>query len=432
MRPEHHYFDVSPVVVPADTLATIVIRPLHGHVALRDDAACEVAYYPCEEYAQRSGWPAKNKPPVRRTEGALEIEQYFEGEQEHVLILDVVQGESRRRLGEFRVYSVESELVGRYPFKGDLHMHSSYSDGRESPAYVAAACRSIGLDFMAVTDHRRYAPSLEAIAAFEGVPCDLRIYAGEEVHPPDNPVHIINFGGRRSINEMFADEPSYRASVDELGQKIGPVPPGVDAYQYASTVWCFDRIREVGGLGVFCHPYWFTDNRYTPSGALTSYLFQTQPFDAYEVIGGYHLFEAASNTLQVARYHEERAKGRRIPIVGVSDSHGCERGQLFGWYYTVAFSPTCDLSDLVASIKDLWSVAVEALPNQEARPFGPFRLVKYAQFLMREVFPLHDELCVEEGRLMRAHAAGDATARASLKGLQGRTASLYRRLFGRD
>ena len=65
MRPEHHYFDVSPVVVPADTLATIVIRPLHGHVALRDDATYEVTYYPCEEYAQRSGWPAKEPGRLR-------------------------------------------------------------------------------------------------------------------------------------------------------------------------------------------------------------------------------------------------------------------------------------------------------------------------------------------------------------------------------
>jgi hypothetical protein len=113
----------------------------------------------------------------------------------------------------------------------------------------------------------------------------------------------------------------------------------------------------------------------------------------------------------------------------VSDAHGCERGELFGWYYTIVFAPTCDFGDLKASIKDLWSVAVEALPNQEPRAFGPFRLVKYALFLIREVFPRHDELCVEEGRLMRAHASGDAGARDALGRLSGRVAGLYRRAF---
>jgi len=35
-----------------------------------------------------------------------------------------------------------------------------------------------------------------------------------------------------------------------------------------------------------------------------------QPFDAFELIGGFHPYELDSNTLQVARYHEERAQGR--------------------------------------------------------------------------------------------------------------------------
>jgi len=398
---------------------------------LQDATEYEIRYYPCEEISLRSGWPQQNRPTVRRVNGALEVTQFFEGEQEHVLIVEAVQGTERRRVGEFRIYSVGEDLVGRVPFKGDTHMHSSYSDGRESPAYVAAACRSIGLDFMAITDHRLYAPSVEAIEAFQDAPCDLRIYPGEEVHPPANPVHIVNFGGNRSINEMFEDQATYRQGVQEVMDSLDGLLAGVDCYQYASAVWCFDRIREAGGLGVFCHPYWFTDHRYSPSAALTTCIFERQPFDAYELIGGYHLFEADSNTLQVARYHEERVQGRRLPIVGASDAHGCERGELFGWYYTIVFSPTPELGNLIESIKELWSVAVEALPDQVPRAFGPFRLVKYALFLMREVFPLHDELCAEEGRLMRLYASGDRTALSSLEALTGRTQKLYARLFAR-
>ena len=235
------------------------------------------------------------------------------------------------------MYSLAADLYARRPLKGDFHLHSNRSDGREDPAEVAACSRAIGLDFMAVTDHRRYAPSIEAIDAFAGVETDLAMVPGEEVHPPDNPVHMIHFGGRFSINDLFAGD-AYRAEVAAIEQSLGELPAGVSRYQYASCVWVFEKIRQAGGLGVFCHPYWFTQNRYTPSGAITSALLANQPFDAFELIGGFHRFEVDSNTLQVARYHHEQAQGRRVPIVGASDAHGCHSGKLFGWYYTILFA----------------------------------------------------------------------------------------------
>jgi hypothetical protein len=73
---------------------------------------------------------------------------------------------------------------------------------------------------------------------------------------------------------------------------------------------------------------------------------------------------------------------------------------------------------------------VEALSGETARAHGPFRLVKYAQFLLREVFPEHDALCAQEGRLMLAHLAGDATAAEQLGKRRGSVARLYARLWG--
>jgi hypothetical protein len=425
MKQENIYYEVTPRILRADRKATVRIRPLFDHCRFDDKAEYVVAYYPSEEFALRSGWPAKARMTLKPTRGVLRVPLYFEGEQEHVLLVERVAGEQRKQLGEFRLYSLEADLFARRPYKGDFHIHSCCSDGVESPAYVAGACRRIGMDFMAVTDHRRYAPSLEAQRAYSRLSVDLRIYPGEEVHPPDNPVHIVNFGGGFSLSEFFArKEKTYRREVKAIQQRLGPLPAGVDPYQYASCLWCFDRIREAGGLGVFCHPYWFTDRRYTPSGALTTHLFATQPYDAFELIGGYELHAVDSNTLQVARYHDERAAGRRIPIVGASDAHGCEAAQFFGWYYTVVFSPSTDLPDIIESVKGLHSVAVEVLPGAAARAYGPFRLVKYALFLLREVFPQHDELCREEGRLMLAHLAGDRGAADMLSRLKGRAGTL--------
>jgi hypothetical protein len=366
-------------------------------------------------------------------EGGLHFRHSFAGEQEHALSLYVMKPEGREFLAELKVYSLLPDLHALRPYKGDFHLHSNRSDGKEPPAEVAAASRAIGLDFMAVTDHSQYAPSLEAIAAFAGQPIDLRIYPGEEIHPPDNSkIHMINFGGKFSINELFADRETFLREAQEIGQQLPAELSPRERYLYASTLWCYEKIRVAGGLAVFCHPYWITHDRYCVPETILARHFADRPFDALELIGGYYPSEVESNLLQVARYQEERAQGRRIPIVGASDSHGCECGELFGWYYSIVFAASPDLPDIKRAIADLHSLAVEALPGAPPKIYGPFRLVKYAAFLGREVFPAHDALCRAEGEWMFAHLAGDQTAAAQLPQLQGQTEKLRRRLWGEE
>lgn len=420
-HPNDKYFDVHPLIVPSGKKSTITIKPLFDHVSL--EANSEVKVLPAEGMRYETFKPKPSPIPSNLKDGELVFEYGFEKEQEYTVL--VRDGQKQH---EFHLYALDKDLFERKPYKGDLHIHTCRSDGKESPSYVAAAGRRIGYDFMAITDHHRYAPSLEAIKAYEDAPIDLLLYPGEEVHPPENPVHMVNFGGSFSVNALF-ELPKYREEVQSIAKSLVDFPEGADRYAFASCSWCFDQIRAGGGLGLFCHPYWYAGYRYDVPEALTTLLLERQPFDALELIGGYHRHEVESNMLQVARYHDERATGKNIPIVGVTDGHGCETGELFGWYYTVAFSPSLELRDLISSIKDLYSVAVEALPGSAPRAHGPFRLAKYAQFLLREVFPLHDELCREEGRLMLAHASGDPNAANMLSQLKGRTARLYDRLW---
>ena len=362
---------------------------------------------------------------------------YFPNEGEYFLLFDTPAD-----IQTISLYAVNDDLFYRRPYRGDVHMHSNRSDGKEDPAYVAAACRRIGLDFMALTDHWQYAPSLEAIEAFRDVPVDLRIYPGEEVHVPQipvrqefrevkNPIHIVNFGGRFSINDWIRDHQlAFDREVKERMAKLTDFPPELDRRSYAECVWCFDKIREAGGLGIFCHPYWVNRYRYDVPETLTNLLFERQPYDALELIGGYYRPEAVANHLQVARYNEERSKGKRIPIVGVSDAHGCNTGNLFGWYTTLIFSPSASFPDIQQSIMDLYSVAVESVSGSDTLAHGPFRLVKFAQFLLREIIPAHDVLCYEEGLQLQAFLNGDGEALDKLQTWQGRVARFYDHVWG--
>jgi DNA polymerase (family X) len=45
------------------------------------------------------------------------------------------------------------ELVGLEDIRGDLHMHTTWSDGRDSVRTMAEACRERGYAYMAISDH---------------------------------------------------------------------------------------------------------------------------------------------------------------------------------------------------------------------------------------------------------------------------------------
>jgi hypothetical protein len=424
------HFDVWPKIVPAGQIAAINIRPLYEHCSFRDRAGLAVQCVRDDGGlgdGRIAGWAQFDTVAFEHVEGSLVVNHLFDGEHEFAFrVVDKV-GDQEKVLGVFRVYALAPDLFRLRPFKGDFHIHSNRSDGLEAPTYVAASGRLIGLDFMALTDHHQYQPSLEVMAAMRALPTDLRCYPGEEVHPPGSPVHMVNFGARFSVNALFAEGTPYRQEVDAAAAALSGIS-AARRYEVASSEWCFEKIREGGGIGIYCHPYWQPFERYYVCAEVNDALIQRQRFDALEIIGGFYRYQQESNALAIAHYQEARAEGKRIPVVGVSDAHGCDR-DLFGWYYTVVFAPSVEFNDLADGIRDLRSVAVEAVPGEFPRVVGPFRLVKFAYFLLRDFYPLHDRLCAAEGQLLLDHLAGDPGAVARLAALQGQVPALWRKYW---
>ncbi|MEG2076135.1 MAG: hypothetical protein RRY34_06495, partial [Victivallaceae bacterium] len=228
------------------------------------------------------------------------------------------------------------------------------------------------------------------------------------------------------------NEEQYRREVAEIADGL-PDYPGQDKFPVAASEWVFDKIRSGGGLCVFCHPYWKT-SRYMINESLTDAIFSRKKFDAFELLGGYRKFESESNNLQVVRYIEECSKGNRFPVVGLSDSHGTDTGDLFNWYYTIVLAESDQFESIKNAIKDFRSVAVEAIEGQTAHIYGDFRIVRYVDFLFREYFPQHQAVCAPEGKLMADLAANfvPESTTAALEALRGRIAKFRDKFFQRN
>lgn len=318
----------------------------------------------------------------------------------------------------FKVYALRDDLFRLRPFKGDFHMHSNGSDGQESPAYMAATNRKAGFDFMALTDHYWYEPSLAARDAMADFGCDMLVCPGEEVHLPNNEVHIVNFGGSSSVNQMVRDNTEqYFAGVKEYEKSVPENYDPDTRFQVAASEWTFDRIRETGGLSVFCHPYWFYRHHNHIGEDVIELLMERTKFDAVEVVGGCRIY-TDWNMLCMARWQEFLANGKRIPVVGVSDSH-CGDNGMTGWYYTVVFAEKLTFESIAEAIRDNRSVAVHWIPNTYPTVVGSYRLVRFTFFLLREFYPWHDELCRIEGEIIRRGLAGEEDAAAQLAARKG-------------
>ena len=97
-----------------------------------------------------------------------------------------------KRLGRGSFYAAPPDLFARRPLRCDMHIHTHYSDGNSSPARMAVRGRELGLDVAVITDHDRYAPSLEAMAAVERLGLNLITGPGEEISGPTWHIVAIN------------------------------------------------------------------------------------------------------------------------------------------------------------------------------------------------------------------------------------------------
>jgi DNA polymerase (family X) len=75
-------------------------------------------------------------------------------------------------------------LVSRADIRGDLHMHSTWSDGRDSLELMVNACRALGYEYLAITDHSARSGASRNLT-IEGIKRQAQELAGLRERYPD-------------------------------------------------------------------------------------------------------------------------------------------------------------------------------------------------------------------------------------------------------
>ncbi|MBS2534428.1 CehA/McbA family metallohydrolase [Catenulispora sp. NF23] len=181
---------------------------------------------------------------------------------------------------------------GRGWYRGDLHVHSVYSDGELTPQQLAAEARAAGLDFLATTEHN----ASDAHGAWgQHAGDDLLVILGEEVTTRTGHWLALGIPAGQVIDWIYGVR-------EEILQRH------------------LDEVHSTGGLCVAAHPH-------APYASGT-FMYPYQGLDAVEVWNGPWSSELpwqADNETALAEWgralaadiHHERWR----PAIGNSDTH---------------------------------------------------------------------------------------------------------------
>lgn len=215
---------------------------------------------------------------------------------------------------------IEAGLDGMLPrlvtlddIRGDLQMHSTWSDGRASLEDMARACAERGYAYMAVTDHS------QAMAMVGGLTPDRARAQWEEVEEVRERVPEILL--LRSAEVDILKDGSLDLP-DEILEELDVVLVSVHTLMDQDRATMTDRVLRAmahPAVDILAHPTGRIVNRREPFALDVEAVLQA----ASELSVAVEL-NANPNRLDLTDVHVHRAKELGIPVVISTDAHGPE------------------------------------------------------------------------------------------------------------
>lgn len=374
--------------------------------------------------------------PYKIEEGKIRLTLPVGGEAERTVQLVFPADKKENRKAKDKVLfsvvfsALDPDLFALHPYKGDFHAHSQVSDGKYTPFAVGANGRRVGLDFFALTDHRKREGSAEMVREFKPYQLNYLPIHGEEFHSGNAVVHSLAFGHEKGVHEWInANQEEFDRLIAEAEKKLtGYKLSDFERHQVASAQVLYRKAREFGAeLVIFCHPYWRPNGRFNGPPRYTDAMLDLGEFDALEMpngTGGVNL------SLTVDRVLDKAREGKNFRFVGVSDSHDTANPN-FGKTYTVAFAKDLSVNAVADAVKTGNSVTVYAADVKNPLVLGPWRQARYAYFLLDNYYPEHDEICRKQGELLLNAANGKPYDSAAMEALNRELEALNARTWAR-
>lgn len=159
---------VLEAIKPAGDLKEVKHRSPRRAIVVFRDLEVDVRIAPPEEFGtllfRATGSPA-HVTAVERRRAAVTVAAREEDLYAHAG-LAYIPPELRQAAGEIEVAANHElpALVAREHIRGDLHLHSTYSDGRDALEVMVATCAALGYEYIAITDHSERAGASRTVA----------------------------------------------------------------------------------------------------------------------------------------------------------------------------------------------------------------------------------------------------------------------------
>lgn len=188
--------------------------------------------------------------------------------------------------------------------KGNLHVHTTRSDGLLKPEDCMKVYKEKGYDFLAITDHRVYnmknfAPEL-GLTIIPGMEFDTRLESADDF-PHNNGMryyHTVCIGPSKEDGNGFNHDDNPDTAVT----------PDSDSYQPY-----LDDIHSKNNLTIYCHPEW---------SATPPRLFETQKGNIAMEIRNSGNVENHDMDVDALYWDEILGKGLKLWGVAADDAHG--------------------------------------------------------------------------------------------------------------